>query len=116
MTQKQFFDHIQGEITAGGALPVVIEEKELLRIEKQASMWFYENWLSSVEQQHYVIKKSQFNNEIFKKTRKIDMPECVVTVFECKEINGVGRLGNIDRDFAEDRLIASEIFLSHILQ
>lgn len=36
----------------------------------------------------------------------------MVSVYKFQEINGVGRLGNIDRDFAEDRLIASEIFLS----
>jgi hypothetical protein len=40
------------------------------------------------------------------------MPECVVSVFEVKEITGAGLLGNIDRDFSDNKLIASEIYLS----
>jgi len=112
MTEADFITHIQDEITASGALPMIIEEREIKRIIKQASMWFYENYQTAVESQNYIITKGQFNNPEFKRSRTIQMPDCVVSVFEVREINGVGRLGNIDRDFAEDRLIASEIFLS----
>lgn len=112
MTESEFISQINGELTASGSLPTVVEEPELKRIIKQASMWFYQNWIQAVEPQHYVITKGEFNNSQFKQTRTIQMPDCTVTVYEVREINGVGRLGNIDRDFAEDRLIASEIFIS----
>lgn len=112
MTEADFLSHIHGELTVSGSLPKIVSDEEVRRIIKETSMWFYENHAIGVEPQHYVITKSQFNNPEFKKTRSIQLPECVVSVFEVKEINGVGRLGNIDRDFAEDRLIASEIFLS----
>ena len=36
----------------------------------------------------------------------------LVSVFECKEITGAGLLGTVDRDFADNKLIASEIYLS----
>ena len=112
MTTASFIQEVQAEMTGSGSLPVVLEEPEILRVVRQSSAWFYENWGDAVETDHYVIEKKSFNNEQFKKNRQIILPDCVVSVYQFKEINGVGRLGNIDRDFAEDRLIASEIFLS----
>lgn len=112
MTENQFISNIQDEITVSGSLPQIVPEKEIQRIIRQAKKWFSDNWVESVEQQNYIITKSQFNNADFKKNRVIQLPDCVNSVTEVREINGVGRLGNIDRDFAEDRLIASEIFLS----
>jgi len=112
MTESIFIQEVQNELSGSGSLPVVLEEKEIKRIILQSSRWFYENYSAAVEPQHYVIEKNDFNNPQFKKTRTLLLPECIVSVYNMKEINGVGRLGNIDRDFAEDRLIASEIFLS----
>jgi len=112
MTEAQFIREIQNEMTGSGSLPIVLEEVEIKRLIEQSARWFYLNWQYAVESQHYVIQKSAFNNEIFKRTREIILPDCVIGVYRFQEINGVGRLGNIDRDFAEDRLIASEIFLS----
>lgn len=112
MTEAQFIDEIQSEMTGSGSLPIVLEEIEIKRIIDQSSRWFYENYGDAVETTHYVIDKKSFNNPQFKSNRQIILPDCVVSVYQFKEINGVGRLGNIDRDFAEDRLIASEIFLS----
>lgn len=112
MTESQFIREVQAELTGSGSLPIVLEEVEIKRIIDQSSRWFYENWQTAVETDHYVIPKDQFNNPTFKKTRQIIMPDCVVSIYRFQEISGIGRLGNIDRDFAEDRLIASEIFLS----
>jgi hypothetical protein len=112
MTESTFIQEVQNELSGSGSLPIVLEEKEIKRIILQSSRWFFENYSAAVEPQHYVIEKKDFNNPQFKKTRTLLLPECIVSVYNVKEINGVGRLGNIDRDFAEDRLIASEIFLS----
>jgi hypothetical protein len=112
MTESTFIQEVQNELSGSGSLPIVLEEKEIKRIILQSSRWFFENYSAAAEPQHYVIEKKDFNNPQFKKTRTLLLPECIVSVYNVKEINGVGRLGNIDRDFAEDRLIASEIFLS----
>ena len=112
MTEAQFINEVQSELSGSGSLPLVLEEPEIKRIINQTSRWFFENYGPAVETQHFVVEKNSFNNPEFKKSRSLILPDCVVSVYQFKEINGIGRLGNIDRDFAEDRLIASEIFLS----
>lgn len=112
MTQSEFVQQIQAEITISGSLPVVLPEAEIIRVVEQTSRFFYDEYQYSVQRQSFVIQKAHFNNSQFTNARTIKLPEEVVSVIEFKEITGVGRLGNIDRDFAEDRLIASEIFLS----
>ena len=100
------------EITGSGSLPYSIPEREAERIIDQALNWFYVNYGPAVETQYYVIEKQWFRESEFKKTRSVLLPDCTVSVFEVKEITGGGRLGTIDRDFADNRLIASELFLS----
>jgi len=103
---------VTGEITASGSLPYSIPEREANRIIDQAMNWFYVNYGPAVETQYYVIEKNWFKQPEFKKTRSLLLPDCVVTVFEVKEITGGGRLGSVDADFSDNRLIASELFLS----
>jgi hypothetical protein len=112
MTRGELIELVTGEITASGALPYSIPERESNRIIDQALNWFYTNYGSAVETQYYIIERKWFNEPEFKKTRSILLPDCVVSVFEVKEVTGGGRLGTIDRDFADNRLIASELFLS----
>jgi hypothetical protein len=112
MTRGELIDMITAEITGGGSLPYSIPERESNRIIDQALNWFHANYGPAVETQYYVIEKSWFTGTEFKKTRSLLLPDCVVSVFEVKEITGGGRLGTVDRDFADNRLIASELFLS----
>jgi len=112
MTRGELIEMITAEITGSGSLPYSIPEREAERIIDQALNWFYVNYGAAVETQYYVIQKKWFYESEFKKTRSILLPDCTVSVFEVKEITGGGRLGTIDRDFADNRLIASELFLS----
>lgn len=113
MTEAEFIGEINDELTGSGSLPVVVNEREIKRLIRQESKYFYKNFYEeSVQTYHYVIQAAEFQNATFQSTRTIPLPACVVSVTKVREINGIGRLGNIDRDFAEDRLIASEIFLS----
>lgn len=112
MTESEFITQIQDEITASGALPIVVEEPEIQRIIKQASKWFWENYGAAVETQYYVIPLDQLTNEHFGKHREVQLPDCVISVYECKEIQGAGRIGSMDKDFSFDKLMASEVFLT----
>lgn len=112
MTETDFINQIQDEITASGSLPIVLDEREIQRIIKQQSKWAFENYGSAVEIQYYVIQSAQFKNKEFTANRMIQLPECVVSVYECKEVGGLGKMGNMDKSFSMDRLIASEIFLT----
>ena len=112
MTRGELIEMVTGEITASGSLPYSIPEREANRIVDQALNWFHANYGPAVETQYYVIEKKWFSDPEFRKTRSILLPECVVSVFEVKEMNGGGRLGTVDKDFSDNRLLAAELFLS----
>jgi len=112
MTRNELIQMVNDEVTIGGALPYSVPARESERIVNQALNWFYINYGPAVETQYYVIERSWFQTAEFKKTRSVLLPECVVSVYECKEISGGGRLGTIDRDFSDNRLIAAEIYLA----
>lgn len=112
MTRAELIQMANDEITGSGALPYSIPERESERIINQALNWFYLNYQYAVETQYYVITKNWFEGPEFKSTRSILLPDCVISVFECNEITGGGRLGTLDRDFSDNRLLASEVFLA----
>lgn len=112
MTRDELIELMNNEITASGALPYSIPAREAERIVDQALNWFYINYGPAVETQYYVIQRQWFSDPEFKKTRSILLPDCVVSVWECREISGGGRLGTIDRDFSDNRLLAAEIYLA----
>jgi hypothetical protein len=113
MTKQELIDVVQRELDGSSALPSQLQPTEIERIIDQCSTWFFENYREAVEMQYYVIKASEFRKQEFHKSgRVVTMPDCVVSVFECKEISGAGLIGTIDKDFADNKLIASEIYLS----
>lgn len=112
MTKQELVEIVQREIDTSFALPSQLQPAEIERIIDQVSIWFYENYREAVETQMFIMRASEFARPEFKQTRTVFMPECVVSVYEVKEITGAGLIGTIDRDFADNKLIASEIYLS----
>lgn len=112
MTKQELIETVQRELDSSFALPSQLQPSEIERLIDQCSIWFYENYREAVETQMYIMKVAEFRKPEFHKTRTIMMPECVVSVFECKEMSGAGLIGSIDRDFADNKLVASEIYLS----
>jgi len=115
MTKNELVQVVQRELDSSFALPAQIQPEEIERIIDQEVFWFYENYRDAVETQYYLIQAGEFESLDFKANRTILMPDCVVSVFEVKEVTGAGLLGTIDRDFADNKLIASEIYLSPFL-
>lgn len=115
MTKNELVQMVQRELDGSFALPSQIQPEEIERIVGQEKLWFYENYRYAVETQYYLIQQGEFELPEFKQNRTILMPECVVSVFEVKEVTGAGLLGTVDRDFADNKLIASEIYLSPFL-
>ena len=112
MTKNELVEQVNMELNASFALPTQLQSNEIERLIDQSEMWFYDNYAEAVQEQMYIIKATEFKRPEFTATRTVTMPECVVSVFECKEISGAGLIGSIDRDFADNKLIASEIYLS----
>jgi hypothetical protein len=112
VTKAELVETVQRELDASFALPSQLQPTEIERLIDQTSVWFYENYREAVETQYYIMSSAEFRRPEFKATRTVTMPECVVSVFEVKEITGAGLIGTVDRDFADNKLIASEIYLS----
>ena len=112
MTRAELIQLVNDEITGSGSLPYSVPEREAERVINQSLIWFYQNYQYAVENQYYVIESRWFQDPEFVKTRSILLPDCVVSVYECNEISGGGRLGTIDRDFSDNRLLAAEIYLA----
>jgi len=112
MTELQFIQDINDEITFSGALPYSLPEKEIKRIIENDSRYFWDNWRHAVESRYLLLPQELFRNSTFKKFRQIQLPECVQFVIDFKEAKGGSIFATIDRDFSEQKFIGSEIFLT----
>ncbi|MCK9574584.1 MAG: hypothetical protein WC979_01625 [Candidatus Pacearchaeota archaeon] len=112
MTRQEFIQQIKDELTVACALPYAIPDKEFNRIIDLALKWAYINYQYSVETHYFVIKKDVFQSAEFKKTRSVQLPDCVVSVYEVKEIKGNSRITYFGADFSAEKMIAQEIYLS----
>lgn len=112
MTEQELIADINDEITFSGALPYGLPEKEIKRIILNDSRYFWDNWRHAVESRYLLLPLELFNNQTFKKFRQIQLPDCVQFVVDFKEAKGGSIFATIDRDFAEQKFIGSEIFLT----
>lgn len=113
MSEKELIEDINNEITFSGALPYSLPEKEIKRIITNDCRYFWDNWRHAVESRYLLLPLELFKNATFKKFRQIQLPDCVQFVVDFKEARGGGSMfGTIDRDFAEQKFIGSEIYLT----
>ena len=113
MTQAELIEDIQAELTFAKALPYSLPETEIVRIINIATKYFYDNWRHAVEERYMVVPKEVINHPLFKKERAIRLPDCVAFVHQVKEAKGSGSIfGTMDLDFADNKFIGSEIFLT----
>lgn len=112
MTERQLIEDINNEITFSGALPYSLPEKEIKRILENDSRYFWDNWRHAVESRYLLLPQELFTNPTFKKFRQIQLPDCVQFVVDFKEAKGGSIFATIDRDFAEQKFIGSEIYLT----
>lgn len=112
MTKDELIQDINDEITFSGMLPYSLPEKELGRIIDIDARYFYDNWRHAVESKYLLLPLELFKDPNFKKTREILLPDCVQSVIEVKEAKGGSIFASIDRDFSEQKMIGSEIYLT----
>ena len=112
MTQADLLIDIQNELTFAKALPYALPEQEIIRIVTIAERYFYDNWRHAVEPRYLLLPKDVFTNALFKKDRAIRLPDCVQFVHQVREAKGGSIFGTMDQDFADNKFIGSEIFLT----
>lgn len=90
MTRPELILEIKSELTVSSALPYSIDDAEINRIINQAIKWFNKYSQDSVQFRYYIIPLSEFQGWGGDPgNRMIQMPECVDSVTEVKEMGGV---------------------------
>ena len=112
MTEAELIQEIKDDLSASCSLPYNLNDQEIIRIINRAKAWMYDNYQYAVEQRYFIIGSALFANPNFLKTRQIQLPEKIVTVFDVREANNPGVSGNPDRDFGSSKLLGSELLLS----
>jgi len=103
---------VKDDISHSCALPYSLNDQEIKRIIKRARAWFLDNYQYAVEDRYLVLKNELFGHPQFLATRQIQLPECVIGVYEVREVSGSGLTGTPDRDFGDSKLLGSELMLS----
>lgn len=112
MIEKELIQDIRRELTFAKALPFSLPEEELKYIISIASRYFYDNWNYAVQENYLMLPLDMFRTPQFRKHRIIVLPDCVQSVVGLKEMKGGSVFGTIDRDFGEQKMVGSEMFLT----
>jgi len=112
MTETELINEVTAELTNSCALPYSLNPVEIKRLINRAARFFYENYQYAVEDGFLIMPLEIYEHPEFKANRKIQLPDCIVSVTEIREVSGIGMLGTPDKDFADSKLLGAEIFLS----
>lgn len=111
-TLDELVQEVKADLSHSCALPYALNDQEIHRIIKRAKAWFFDNYQYAVEDRFLVLKSNLFGMPQFKATRSIQLPECVVSVYDVREVSGSGLTGTPDKDFGDSKLLGSELMLS----
>lgn len=111
-TLDALVQEVKDDLSHSCALPYALNDEEIKRIINRAKTWFWDNYQYAVEEKYMVLKSAVFNTEQFRKLRAIQLPECVVSVWDVRQVAGAGITGTPDRDFGDSKLLGSELMLS----
>jgi len=88
MTRAELIMEVKGELQVSNALPYSVSDDEINRIINKAKRWFNKYYDGSTEPKYFIIPIAEFNMSEFRKTRFIQMPSCVVSVYNVQETGG----------------------------
>ena len=111
-TEDVLIQEVVDEISNSCSLPYNLNTQEIKRIIKRARAYFYDNYQYSVEDRIFVLSADLFSQPQFKATRQIQLPDCVMFIYDVREVNGSGLTGTPDKDFGDSKLLGSELMLS----
>ena len=111
-TEQELIQEVKDDLSHSCALPYALNDGEIKRIIKRAKAFFYDNYQYAVEDRIFVLGKELFSHASFRATRQIQLPECIVSVYDVREVGGGGIVGTPDRDFGDAKLLGSELMLS----
>ena len=112
MTETQLIQEVKDELSHSCALPYNLNDQEIKRIIKRARAFMYDNYQYAVEEKIFILGSELFTSPSFAATRQIQLPECVRSVYDVREVQASGLIGTPDRDFGDSKLLGSELMLS----
>jgi len=110
-TQEEFISNVQQELSVSCSLPFTVPIAEIQRIIKYSADWFYKKYEDAVEERYYIIPKTAFNTDQFKRERTVTLPECIFSIWQFKKLKeDFGRSMSFDgtADFGIERLFLSD--------
>jgi hypothetical protein len=111
-TEEALIQEVKDDISHSCALPYALNDQEIKRIIKRAKAYFYDNYQYAVEDKIFVLPSEMFVTPQFRATRQIQLPDCVIGVWDVREVGGAGLVGTPDKDFGDAKLLGSELMLS----
>lgn len=112
MTLEELVQEIKDDLSASCSLPYNLNDDEIHRIIRRAKLYMYDNYQYAAEERVFILANNLFGHEEFRRTRQIKLPEKIVSVYDVREVNGMGIAGTPDRDFGDSKLLGSELLLS----
>lgn len=101
VSQASFVKKVISEITIGGRLPNKINMDRLSQIITDAIDLFRDRDDRTTTRHHMIIMNGAFNTDLFRRHRKVLLPECVkaVTNLELSNRQYTNHIGGVDSDF-----------------
>lgn len=114
MRRSEFINQLMTEVSVGGLLPSekFITEKEIDRIITQAKKYFYLYYKTAVKPYGFVIPRSVFETDAFKKYRTLILPDEIIAVEDCKELKA--RLHLYSDAAVAEGLLTSQLYLQSV--
>lgn len=113
MTKQELIKLISDDLTASGNINLDLDEKEISRIIDVEKKMAYRDWRDAVELKYAVMSPYAFRTEEFRKSRTIQLPDCVMGIDEFREMKDGSRLFGInDPDLSVQRVMGSDLWLS----
>lgn len=103
-TKAQFIEEIKKDASEYCGIPVTVNQQRIDQLIRKALKYFYKEYDGAGQENYLAISKDVFNQQRFKETRKIRLPDCIRAIFRVAEkgqyLNGPAGVGNVDPDFS----------------
>jgi hypothetical protein len=112
MTEQQLLQDVSGELTLDCSLPIQLPFDRIKTIVKNARDFFYDNYQYAVEERYMALNLELFSHPEFAKTRTLKLPDCIQSVYDLREMGGIGIFGVNSGDFADSKMIGATLSFS----
>lgn len=116
MTKDEFRNWLKADVTLDGALAINLPDQTYDRIIDREIKQLYEIYAESNAETYFVIPNKAFYTPEFRKNRKIQFPDCVLSVIRFEEMKRRNNMfGIMDPDFGFNKAFMSDLWLGSLM-